>query len=229
MSGYPNRTPYDADIKRKKYLQELALRARLDDENLQANKLYKRTGAISTPPDTRTTTEKLADLYRLRIDIRSKLGQLMSGDDAQRVVNRLDEQEIAFLSGRIDKYIADLKPKYALGMPYQVFMTFFQDAVKNYLAYGDVEVSRAVLEELASTSAETQYAIESLTREIQLQGKKELIFSMDNIRQLIDLTNRGQQLLDGYVIDPNVEAQVKSSIDAIKQVVPTKQQLLQIQ
>jgi hypothetical protein len=70
MSGYPLKTAYDATQKRKKYLEELALRARLDNENLQANKLYKRTGAISTPPDTRTTTEKLADLYRLRIDMR---------------------------------------------------------------------------------------------------------------------------------------------------------------
>lgn len=229
MSGYPLRTAYDATETRKKYLESLALRAKLDNDNLQANKLYKRTGAVATPPDTRTTTEKLADLFRVRIDIRSKLGQLMSGDDAQAVVNRLDEQELVFLSGRIDKMIADLKPKYTLGMPYQVFMSFFQDAVKNFMAYGDVEISRAILEELASTSADTQFAIENLTRQIQLQGKQELIFNMDNIRQLLDLVGRGQQLLDGFAIDPQIENQVQSSIDAIKQAVPTKKQLLQIE
>ena len=81
MSGYPLKSVYDATKKRQKYIQELALRAKLDDVNLQANKLYKRTGVISALPDNRTTTEKLADLYRLRIEIFSKLSPVMSGDE----------------------------------------------------------------------------------------------------------------------------------------------------
>jgi hypothetical protein len=231
MSGYPLKTPYDGDIKRKKYVQELELRARLDDENLQANKLYKRTGAIATPPDNRTTSEKLADTFRLRIDIRSKLGQLMSGDEAQKVVNKLDQEQLVFLAGRIDKYIAELKPKYALGMPYQVFMSYFNDAVRNFLAYGDVETSRAVLEQMSATSEETKFAIDNLTREIQLSSGKgrELIFNMDNIRKLLDLVGRGQQLLDGSQINPAIEDQVGDAINAITQVVPTKQQLITYQ
>jgi len=231
MSGYPLKTPYDGDIRRKKYVEELALRARLDDENLQANKLYKRTGAIATPPDNRTTSEKLADTFRLRIDVRSKLGQLMSGDEAQKVVNKLDQQQLVFLAGRIDKYVAELKPKYALGMPYQVFMSFFNDAVRNFMAYGDIETSRAVLEQMAATSEETKFAIDNLTREIQLSSVKgrELIFNMDNIRKLIDLVGRGQRLLDGSQINPAIEDQVSDAIEAITQVVPTKQQLVAVQ
>ena len=188
MSGYQLRTPYDATKKRQDYLRELELRTRLDDANLQANKIYKRTGAISTPPDTRTTTEKLADLYRLRIEIRTKLGKIMSGDDAQRVVNELDQQELIFLTQRIEKFITDLKPKYALGVPYQVFNTYFKNAIRDFNRFGELDASRAVLEELSGNTDETRYAIESLTREIQLAGKKEIIFKIENIDKL---RNRG--------------------------------------
>jgi hypothetical protein len=229
MSGYALKTPYDATKKRKEYLTELALRAKLDDANLQANKIYKRTGAVSTPPDTRTTTEKLADLYRLRIDIRSKLGQMMSGDDAQKIVNELDQQELIFLTQRMDKFIAELKPKYALGVPYQVFNTYFKNAIRDFNKFGDLDAAKAVLEELGSNSEETKYAIETLTREIQLAGKKEIIFKIENIDKLRNLIDRATYLLNEGAVNPDLEDQVGNAIQAIENVVPTKPELLKIQ
>jgi hypothetical protein len=229
MSGYAYKTSYDATIKRKQYLQELALRAKLDDVNLQANKIYKRTGAVSTPPDTRTTTEKLADLYRLRIDMRSKLGQLMSGDDAQKVVNELDQQELIFLTQRIDKFITELKPKYALGVPYQVFNTYFKNAIRDFNRFGELDATRTVLEELSSNTDETKYAIETLTREIQLAGKKEIIFKLENIDKLRNLIDRASYLLNEGAIDPTLQTQVSDAIQAIENSVPTKPDLVRIQ
>ena len=229
MSGYQLRTPYDATKKRQDYLRELELRTRLDDANLQANKIYKRTGAISTPPDTRTTTEKLADLYRLRIEMRTKLGKIMSGDDAQRVVNELDQQELIFLTQRIEKFITDLKPKYALGVPYQVFNTYFKNAIRDFNRFGELDASRAVLEELSGNTDETRYAIESLTREIQLAGKKEIIFKIENIDKLRNLIDRASFLLDSGAVNPSLEGQVTASIEAIEKVVPTKIDLAKLQ
>ena len=229
MSGYALKTPYDATKKRREYETELALRAKLDDMNLQANKLYKRTGAISTPPDTRTTTEKLADLYRLRIDIRSKLGQIMSGDDAQKVVNELDQQELIFLTQRLDKFIQELKPKYTLGVPYQVFNTYLKNAIRDFNKYGELDATRIVLEELGANTDEAKYAIESLTREIQLAGKKEIIFKIENIDKLRNLINRASYLLNEGAVDPALEDQVGDAIQAIENVVPTKPQLAKIQ
>ena len=217
MSGYPIKTPYDADKKRKKYLEELALRARLDNENLQANKLYKRTGAISTPPDTRTTTEKLSDVYRLRIDIRSKLGQLMSGDDAQKVVNRLDAQELAFLSGRIDRYIAELKPKYSMGMPYQAFIKFFKDAVSNFMAYGDIDLNSAAVFENVAKTEELKNSIDEMIRELQLAGKKDLILKIDGLDEFYDLINQAKIILPN-VADPNLQQNIEASLIAIENI-----------
>lgn len=224
MSGYPLKTAYDATQKRKRYLEELALRARLDEENLQANKLYKRTGAISTPPDTRTTTEKLSDSYRLKIEIRSKLGQLMSGDDAQKVVNRLDQQELVFLAGRIDKYISELKPKYSLGMPYQVFMKYFKDAVSNFMAYGDIDLNtQALFENLAKTQ-ELQLAIENMTNQFQIAGKKDLILKIEGLDDFYNTINQARYILPN-VGDATLQQNIKNSILAIENAVPTALEL----
>lgn len=230
MSGYPLRTPYDASKKRKEYLAELELRMILDDMNLQANKLYKRTGAVpSTPTDNRTTTEKLADLYRLRIDIRAKLGKMMSGEDAQKVVNELDQQELVFLTQRIDKFIAELKPKYTLGVPYQVFNTYFKNSIKDFNKFGELDATRLVLDELSANTDDTRSAIENLTREIQFAGKKEIIFKLENIDKLRDLIDKASYLLEQGAVNPSLEGQVADSIQAIENAVPTKSNLLKIQ
>ncbi len=126
MSGQPYKNPLDVAKFRNEYLANLALEVKNNDLNLQANKVYIRTGAPSQPTDTRTTSEKLADLYRLRIDIRSKLGEIMSGDNAQKVVDGLDENEARFLAQQIGTIVADLKPKFALGVPADVFNPYFQ-------------------------------------------------------------------------------------------------------
>ena len=217
MSGYPLKTSYDATQKRKKYLEELSLRARLDNENLQANKLYKRTGAISTLPDTRTTTEKLADLYRLRIDIRSKLGQLMSGDDAQKVVNRLDAKELEFLVGRIDRYITELKPKYSMGMPYQIFIKFFKDAITNFMAYGDIDLNTAAVFENVARTEDLKYAIDEMVREIQLAGKKELILKIEGLDEFYNLINQAKMILPN-VADPTLQQNIEKSLLAIENI-----------
>jgi hypothetical protein len=217
MSGYPLKTSYDATQKRKKYLEELSLRARLDNENLQANKLYKRTGAISTLPDTRTTTEKLADLYKLRIEIRSKLGQLMSGDDAQKVVNRLDAQELVFLVGRIDRYITELKPKYSMGMPYQIFIKYFKDAISNFMAYGDIDLNTAAVFENVARTEELKNAIDEMVREIQLAGKKELILKIEGLDDFYNTINQAKMILPN-VADPTLQQNIENSLLAIENI-----------
>lgn len=229
MSGYPNRTKYDMSKNRQKYLNELALRIKLDDDNLQGNKIYQRTGAISRPPDTRTTTEKLADLYRLRIDIRSKLGTIMSAEDANKVVEGLDQQELVFLTQRLDKFIQELKPKYALGVPYLVFNTYLRNAIRDSNKYGDLDVNRAILEELSSNTEETRFAIDDMTREIQLSGQKEIIFKLENINNLKRLINEGAKLLSEGAVNPDLEPQVSAGIKALEDAVITKEDLSKLQ
>lgn len=132
MSGLPNRKPSDSEKFRKEYLATLALQARNDAINYEANKVYQRTGAPAQPTDTRNTTEKLADLNRIRIEIRSRLGEIMSGDDASQVVEGLDAEEAQFVAQQIQSIIADLKPKYALGVPSQIFNQYLNRLMEKF-------------------------------------------------------------------------------------------------
>jgi hypothetical protein len=125
MSGQPNIYPNDASKFRQQYLANLALRANLDDKNLQANKIYKKTGMTpSQPTDTRTTTEKLADVERLKIDVRSQLSQIADGQNADSIVNQLDPVQLTFLAQHIEEIVKDIKPKYRYGIEADIFVPY---------------------------------------------------------------------------------------------------------
>ncbi len=132
MSGKPNRTPMDIAKNRKEYLENLQMEIANIDKNFQANQTYLRTGAPTQIIDTRSTAEKLADLYRLRIDIRSKLGGIMDGSTAQNVVQGLSDSEARFLAQQLDTIIPDLKKKYRLGVPEDAFNIYFQKYIRDF-------------------------------------------------------------------------------------------------
>jgi hypothetical protein len=120
----------------------LALQANINDANLQANKIYKRTGQTPTQPtDMRLTSEKLADIARLRIEVRAQLSGIMDGQDATSVSNELSPESLRFVAQNINGIVKDVKEKYKLGMPAQVFETYLNSyMVKsgqvNEVAYG---------------------------------------------------------------------------------------------
>ena len=93
MSGQPNRNPTDPAKFRQQYLANLALEANINDKNLQANMIYKKTGEVpSQMTDNRTTAKKLEDLERLKIDVRSELSDIADGDNANTIVQNLTPQ-----------------------------------------------------------------------------------------------------------------------------------------
>ena len=132
MSGQPNINPLDPAKFRQQYLANLALQANIDDMNLQANKVYKKTGAPTQLTDTRTTAEKQADLYRLRIEVRSKLGEIADGANADKIVQALDDAQIRFLSDQSQFIINDLKPKFRTGVLAEVFIPYFEKYMTQY-------------------------------------------------------------------------------------------------
>ncbi len=201
MSGYPLRSVHDATKKRQKYVQELALRARLDDVNLQANKMYKRTGAISALPDTRTTTEKLADLYRLRIDIYSKLTPIMSGDDAQKVINGLDVNEIRFLSQRIDKIVQYLKPKYKQGVPYQVFNDYLAKSMEAMNTLGDDNVANLALVENMVSKEDFNSALTTMMQQYSTAEQNKLRGAIRFYEGLTNEIRQAQRLVSSQILD----------------------------
>lgn len=127
MSGQPNRNPMDASKYRQQYLATLNLQANLNDQNYQANNLYKKTGQTpSQLTDQRTTAEKLADIERLKIDVRSQLSQIADGQSAQAIVEGLTDEQLQFLAQHIDEIVKDIKPKYKLGVPVDIFIPYLE-------------------------------------------------------------------------------------------------------
>jgi hypothetical protein len=199
MSGQPYKNPLDVAKFRNEYLANLALEIKNNDLNLQANKIYVRTGAPSQPTDTRTTSEKLADLYRLRIEIRSKLGEIMSGDNAQRVVDELDDNEARFLAQQIDTIIADLKPKYALGVPADVFNPYFQKYMRKYLETQGVD-----------------YGLQQETGQQLLANQQTIMNTIISAQDVRDIRDSLARLgVENTVLGKKIDDNLKETLDAI--------------
>ena len=133
MSGQPNINPTDASKFRQQYLANLALEAKNNQVNLEANKIFKKTGQTPTQPtDTRTTAEKLADIERLKLDIRGGLSEITDGTQANIIVENLAPNELEFLAQNLPIIIADLKPKYKYGILAAIFIPYLRKYKDKY-------------------------------------------------------------------------------------------------
>lgn len=140
MSGQPYRTSYDIANAREAYLANLKLRAELDDKNLQANKMYIKTGQLPVEPtDTRTVSEKLADVERLKIDIRGKLLEITDGVEAAKIAASLSPDQLLFLSQQWGPISEQMKETYSIGVLAEIFLNFLNKYIEKYNITGGVE------------------------------------------------------------------------------------------
>jgi hypothetical protein len=126
MSGQPTKTPSDVIKFREAYMDALEERGKLDDENLQANKIYKATGALpakSSMPDTRTTSEILADVEKTKVSLIADLKPLMSANHASELIQRLQKSPLnsdgslfVFFAQRAPEFVIALKKMYKYGI-----------------------------------------------------------------------------------------------------------------
>ena len=138
----PNKNPTDASKFRQQYLANLALQAKNDDTNLQANKIFNKTGETpSQMTDTRTTAEKEADIQRLKIEVRKELQQSSLADGAQgeEIVNSLQPNELVYLAQNITNIIRILQPKYKLGILATDFLAFLRKSLAKDIETQGVE------------------------------------------------------------------------------------------
>jgi hypothetical protein len=122
MSGQPLVKPLDAEKFRKEYLKYLDLQASNDKKNLDANRLFVKTGLPQQPPDQRSVEEKLEDMERLKVEARPLLRQLMDGANAEKVVQNASGLQLYFLAQGMPYFISTLKPRYRYGLPAEVFL-----------------------------------------------------------------------------------------------------------
>lgn len=126
MSGQPNKSPLDQAKFRQQYLANLALEIGLQQNNFNANRIFKKTGVPQQPADTRSQDEKFQDIQGLKQQTRSLLRELMDGQNAQDVVNNLSYPELVYVVSAFPRISSILKPRYSLGVPADIFLDFLQ-------------------------------------------------------------------------------------------------------
>jgi len=129
-TGKPYRTEYDRTQNYKDYMKLLDLQIKNNKTNYDANILYKQTGVPTQPLDTRTYAEKQQDIAQLKVSLRSELRVLLDDNVIQEVFNDLNDDQIQFLAGVATSLIAELKPKYALGMTAHHFIDVLDKKIR---------------------------------------------------------------------------------------------------
>ena len=135
MSGQPNKNPLDASKFREAYMSNLNLRIAIDDKNLQANKNYNRTGQLPVEPsDFRTIEEKLADVLSLRKEVRSQLGKITDGVNANNISQQLTPPELVFYYQQSPTINQIIKERYSKGVLADIFVSFLRKYMADTLA-----------------------------------------------------------------------------------------------
>jgi len=126
MSGQRNKKPSDVIKSRQEYLDNLSLEVQLNDANEQAVRQFKETGQvppISQMKDTRTTSQILADVEKLKINLIKDLEPIADPQFAQQIIQRLiqsplnqDNRLLIFTAQRIDDIVKNLKKIYKYGI-----------------------------------------------------------------------------------------------------------------
>lgn len=132
MSGQPLQNPMDSSKFRTQYMGYLNQQIKNDSMNLEANKIFKKTGQTPTQmTDNRTTTEKYADIERAKTELYKDLLQLMDGQQATDVLEwldgwRADGWGIMFALRSFPFALQSLKPKNKFGMMSQDYIGWIQ-------------------------------------------------------------------------------------------------------
>jgi hypothetical protein len=244
MSGQPNINPSDADKFRQQYLANLDLRARLDDVNLQANKVYKRTGQLPVEPsDFRTMEEKLADTERLKMEVRSKLSEITDGKEANKISQELTPKQMVFYLQMSEAINKEIKPKYRLGIYAEIFLPFLQDYMNTQANIGgiktglqqtsgrNVELNRTDIlksfyteKEVKEWSRRVAPAVRGMGLPKSLAGRME-IATNDLGRGVNFMVAMTEDLPNNFMMDADDKNRAYKLINDIIQEFPTKVQL----
>jgi len=134
------RTPNQANTYREQYIASLMLDISNMAKTLNASRGIVTTGESGAPPvDGRTITEKYADIDSLKVMLRGQLKEITDGQNAQDIVYELTTNELEFLAGQIPFVIADLKPKWRLGIPAEAFIPYLRKLMRKSIETQGVE------------------------------------------------------------------------------------------
>lgn len=213
-------TQEEMNQKRNEYMETLALQAQLNDMNLQANKLYLRTGQLpptSQIPDTRTTSEKLANIEYLKAEIAKSMSKIGSPSFAYAVAEgmmnsplNVDNKLVEFFAQNVDSIMKELEKKYKYGIK----------GDKN-----DVETLVLFVKDLMVNQSEKSESIKSYMNSNRSNfGSSSLVISENDVdiilRQMEELTKKLYLSSGGFGLE-----EVMSKVRVIKSILPSNEEL----
>jgi hypothetical protein len=136
----PLKNPNDAAKYRQQYISSLRLMASNNQKNYNANKIYAATGqSPSVLPDTRSSTEVIADTEGLRGTVRSKLLEITDSTNAGNIAVALTPDQLEFVIQAFPTIKEDITSKFALGVPAAIFLPYIRKLMGKYAQVDFVE------------------------------------------------------------------------------------------
>ncbi len=133
MNPQDARTNGDRLRARDDYLAVLRQQEANLKKTANAMAVMAQTGQPPIPPtDTRSMSEKLVDVERLKPMFRKQLMSLMDGREVERVMGELDNDEIQSAILIFGDIYNELKGKYPLGVPAPIFVEFLRRFLRDY-------------------------------------------------------------------------------------------------
>jgi len=193
MSGQPNISPTDASKFREAYMSNLNLQIAIDDKNLQANKVYNRTGQLPVQPsDFRTIEEKLADVLTLRTDVRMQLGTIADGATANSISQQLSPPELVFYYQQSPLINQLIKERFSKGVNADIFIGY----LRKYMV--DSAANKGVASGLQQVSG------------------KNLLLNAENIARILATEPDYNGLLDAYIgTGINIKPYIQEAISVL--------------
>jgi len=137
---------------RKRYLASLGVEIKNDAVNLSANQLFKQTGVPSAPVDTRTITEKVADIEGLKQLVRQQLQRITDSTSASQIIGQLEKDELQFVFQQFGTIERDISARFKEGVPADIFIQYLRRVMERFAETAGVEPT---IEEVVAPIVET--------------------------------------------------------------------------
>lgn len=210
-TGQPIRVPSDRNKYDNEFMENLRLQIKLNDANLQANRLYQNTGQL--PPsvqmaDTRSTSEKLADIEGLKRSIVADLKPIAEPSFAFAIIEgvlnsplNVNNTLFRYLAQNAPIFAQQLSKKYKFGVSgdandVMLIVQFLEDAysqtsekfqsIKNYInSSSNINNNVSLQDTLIREFSDWTYRLEDAQRRAQRNMPNEDRALLQNCKEMI--------------------------------------------
>ena len=125
---------------KRRYLATLNKEISNQTKNYDANRVFKQTGqSTAVPVDTRSITEKTADLEGLKVLLRAELRKITDAANANSILEQLEPNEIEFAYQQFAAIEREMKSRFRTGVPAEAFTAFLERYIRQYEKTAGVE------------------------------------------------------------------------------------------